>query len=258
MAHRCEQSRFRRRHRHDRCPHVHTLPERKKRHRANAPTPLLDRRLLTPTLLATLAPAKRHTTHHRLRPRHRLGEPHFKRHLRCPSEEGHRWSRLPLRDLRVPASLLATPPRRFRPINTDSTPIQDVARATRRATRRRVLHPRTHGRTRRRHVSPPATSREHCLRRDNDCHLFHVEPHQNTVLLPARSFLFGYPDRSRRAFTLHRTRCINRHRTEQPRTRTPLFQNRALLPIRHRLTSAFWLVFSTIFLRKIFRLIVIS
>ena len=157
MAHRCQQSRLRRRHRDDRRPDVHTLPNRTKRHRANATAPLLNRHLLAPTLLATLAPAERHTTHHRLHPRYRLGKPHFKKHLRCTSQESHRRCRMPLRTLRVPPSLLATPPRRLPPIKTDSTPIQNVARATRGATRRRVLDPRTHGRTRRRHVSPAPT-----------------------------------------------------------------------------------------------------
>ena len=190
MAHRCQQSRLRRRHRHGCRSDVHALPQRAKRHRAHALAALLNRCLFTPPLLETVAPPKCHTVGPRFRPRYRLSKPHFKGHFRCSSQESDRRHRLSIRRTGIPASVLATAAQKLGAADHHSTPIQIVARTSRGSACRCLFDACTHGWTRRRHVSPPATLKQHRLRRNDDRYLFLAEPYQNAVLLPTRSFLF--------------------------------------------------------------------
>ena len=237
MANRRKQSRFRRRYRHDCRPHVHALPQCQKRHRADAPAPILNRCFLTPPLLETVASSKRHTTDPRFSTRYHLSKPDFEGHLRCTSEKGHRRHRLLVCAAGISTSALAATSRQFGAANTNSTPIQNVARTPCRIVRRCVLNPRAHGWTCRCHVPSPPTFRQHPLRRHHNRHLLPAQLHQNPVLLPVRTLLFRDPHRSNRPPSIHRTWGTDRHCAQQSSTRTPILKNRPLFSIRHRCPS---------------------
>ena len=157
MAHGCQQSRVRRRHRHDCRSYVHAFPQRAKRHRAHAPATLLNGCLFAPALLATVAPPKRHAVDPRFCPRYRLGKFGFKRHLRRSPQEGDRRYRVSICRAGSLTSVLATLTRQLGASGWHSTPIQIVAGATCRATRWSIFNTCAHGWACRCHVSPPAT-----------------------------------------------------------------------------------------------------
>ena len=176
MANRCKQSRIRWRHRYDCRPDVHAIPQCAKRHRTDAPAPPLNRYILTPTLLAAMAPSKRYTVDPRFRARYHLSKPNFEGHFRFSSQKGNRRHRLLVRDLRIPASVLATVSWKFREACSDSSSIQNVARAPCWHVRRCVLYPCSYGRTCCYHVFTPSTFRQRSLRCYHYCYLLPTQP----------------------------------------------------------------------------------
>ena len=183
MAHRCEQGRFRGRHRDDCGSDVHALSFGAECRRFDAPAPILHRCVLAAALLEEVAPAEYLAVDTGLYRWHCARQPDFKGYFRRSSEKGHRRHSVSVRAVRIGASLLATAHRkRDIEFGIRLLSLQSVARICRRCAYRHLHDTRAHGGTRRCHVSPPATLRQYDVCCDDNCHLLFAELRQNPVL----------------------------------------------------------------------------
>ncbi len=167
MAHRCKQSRLRRRHRHDSCPAIYAVPACTKRHRTHAPFTFLNRCHLTGTLLETVAPQKHLAIDSRSHNRHCTRQFHLKRHFRCPPKEDNRRDCLSICHIRIfsiPTETATEP----RCCGRTGDTLQNMAWLTIRHPCRHIFNARTHGGTGHRHVSSTTKVRQPNIRCNNN------------------------------------------------------------------------------------------